>query len=135
MEDWDISLDHDMAQLVRRASAFYGDDIYLVEEDGRTLNFREFEAEALIDEYGLASPTQAADPGARESLTEAITAIAECAARDPRCAETLELLRVGKHTEAEHPLNAVAEGEARLPIIPRSGPSPTHRRLRPGIRT
>ncbi|CAN7193242.1 AMP-binding protein [Phenylobacterium sp. LjRoot225] len=32
-----------MPQLVRRAAAAYGDDVYLVEEDGRTLTFRELE--------------------------------------------------------------------------------------------
>jgi tetratricopeptide (TPR) repeat protein len=70
-------------------------------------------AAALIDRYELASPTQAADPGAKESLIQAITAIGERAATDLRYAEALELLRAGKLAEAESRLNAVAEDKAR----------------------
>jgi tetratricopeptide (TPR) repeat protein len=71
------------------------------------------EAAALSDRYELASPTQAADPGAKESLSRAIAAIAEGAATDPRYAEALELLDAGKLTEAESPLNAVAVDKAK----------------------
>jgi tetratricopeptide (TPR) repeat protein len=71
------------------------------------------EVAALIDSYELASPTQAAAPGAKESLTRAITAIAERAAMDWRYAEALEFLKAGNLTEAEQPLIAVAEDKAK----------------------
>lgn len=45
MQDWDLSLDHHMPQLIRSAAAEYADDIFLVEEDGQQLSFRELEAE------------------------------------------------------------------------------------------
>ena len=48
MQDWDLSLAHDMPQLIRWGAAQYGDDIYLVEDGGRTLTFRELEAKAEI---------------------------------------------------------------------------------------
>jgi tetratricopeptide (TPR) repeat protein len=71
------------------------------------------EAAALVERYELRSPTQAANPGARESLTQAITAIAERAAMDRRYSEALELLKAGRFTEAEAPLKAVAEDRAK----------------------
>jgi tetratricopeptide (TPR) repeat protein len=72
------------------------------------------EIAALVDKYSLVSPAQAATaPGARESLTQAITAIAEGAATDPRYAKALELLRAGRATEAEPLLKAVAEDKAK----------------------
>ena len=48
-------------------------------------------------------------PGAKQSLTQAITAIAEGAATDPRYAQALALLKAGKPDEAEPLLKAVAE--------------------------
>jgi tetratricopeptide (TPR) repeat protein len=67
---------------------------------------------ALAERYKLASPTQAAAPGAKESISEAITTIAQGAARDPRYAEALELLKAGKPAEAEPALKAAAEDKA-----------------------
>ena len=67
------------------------------------------EISALVDKYSLATPAQAAVPGAKQSLTQAITAIAEGAASDPRYAQALALLKAGKPNEAEPLLKAVAE--------------------------
>jgi tetratricopeptide (TPR) repeat protein len=67
------------------------------------------EIAALVDKYSLAAPGQAAVPGARQNLTQAITAIAEGAATDPRYAQALALLKAGKPDEAEPLLKAVAE--------------------------
>jgi tetratricopeptide (TPR) repeat protein len=67
------------------------------------------EIAALVDKYSLATPAQAAVPGAKQSLTEAITAIAEGAATDPRYANALALLKAGKPDEAEPLLKAIAE--------------------------
>ena len=67
------------------------------------------EIAALVDKYSLVTPAQAAVPGAKQSLTEAITAIAEGAATDPRYARALALLKAGKPDEAEPLLKAVAE--------------------------
>jgi hypothetical protein len=64
---------------------------------------------ALVEKYSGVSSIQAV-PGSRESLTRAITAIAEGAATDPRYAKALELLRGGKTSEAEPLLKAVAGG-------------------------
>jgi tetratricopeptide (TPR) repeat protein len=71
------------------------------------------EISALVDKYSLATPAQAAVPGARQSLTDAITAIAEGAATDPRYAQALALLKAGKPDEAEPLLKAVAEDKAK----------------------
>ena len=70
------------------------------------------EITALVDKYSLVTPAQAAVPDGRQSLTQAITAIAEGAAADPRYAKALELLKVGKPAEAEPLLKAVAEDKA-----------------------
>ena len=67
------------------------------------------EITALVDKYSLVTPAQAAVPGARASLTQAISAIAEGAATDPRYAKALALLKSGKPNEAEPLLKAVAE--------------------------
>jgi tetratricopeptide (TPR) repeat protein len=67
------------------------------------------EISALVDKYSLATPAQAAVPGARQSLTDAITAIAEGASTDPRYAQALALLKAGKPDAAEPLLKAVAE--------------------------
>jgi tetratricopeptide (TPR) repeat protein len=67
------------------------------------------EIAALVDKYSLVTPAQAAVPGAKQSLTEAITAIAEGAATDPRYATALALLKAGKPDEAEPLLKAIAE--------------------------
>jgi tetratricopeptide (TPR) repeat protein len=67
------------------------------------------EIAALVDKYSLVTPAQAAVPGAKQSLTQAITAIAEGAATDPRYAIALALLKAGKPDEAEPLLKAIAE--------------------------
>jgi hypothetical protein len=84
------------------------------------------EIAALVDKYSLATPAQAAVPGAKQSLTEAITAIAEGAATDPRYANALALLKVGKPDEAEPLLKAIAEDkEKRADKTPRRLRRPT----------
>ncbi len=75
----------------------------------QTLN----EIAALVDKYSLVTPAEAAVPGARQSLTQAITAIAQGAATDPRYAQALALLKAGKPQEAEPLLKAVAEDKER----------------------
>jgi tetratricopeptide (TPR) repeat protein len=67
------------------------------------------EITALVDKYSLVTSAQAGVPGARASLTQAISAIAEGAATDPRYAKALDLLKAGKPNEAEPLLKAVAE--------------------------
>jgi hypothetical protein len=71
------------------------------------------EISALVDKYSLATPAEAAAPGAKQSLTQAITAIAQGAATDPRYARALALLKAGKPNEAEPLLKAVAEDKER----------------------
>ena len=66
------------------------------------------EIAALVDKYSVVS-SAAAGPGPRQGLAEAITAIAEGAATDPRYAKALELLKVGKPDQAEPLLKALAE--------------------------
>lgn len=68
---------------------------------------------ALVDKYSLVSPALAAVPGARAGLTQAITAIADGAAADPRYAKALALLKAGKPNDAEPLLRAVAEDKAK----------------------
>jgi tetratricopeptide (TPR) repeat protein len=70
------------------------------------------EVTALVDKYSLVTPAQAATPDARRSLTDAIAAIAEGAATDPRYAKALDLLKAGKPGDAEPLLKAVAEDKA-----------------------
>lgn len=70
------------------------------------------EISALVDKYSLATPAQAAVPNSRQSLTEAIAAIAEGATTDPRHAKALALLKAGKPGEAEPLLKAVAQDKA-----------------------
>jgi tetratricopeptide (TPR) repeat protein len=67
---------------------------------------------ALVDKYSVATPAQAAAPEERQSLTQAITAIAEGAATDPRYAKALVLLKAGSPADAEPLLKAVAEEKA-----------------------
>jgi tetratricopeptide (TPR) repeat protein len=71
------------------------------------------EIAALVDKYSLATPAQVAAPGAKQSLTQAITAIAQGATTDPRYAQALALLKAGKPNEAEPLLKAVAEDKER----------------------
>jgi TIR domain len=73
------------------------------------------EVGALVEKYSITSPAQAAVPGGKDSLTRAITAIAEGAATDPRYAKALELLKARKPGEAEPLLKAgcPGQGEAR----------------------
>jgi len=75
----------------------------------QTLN----EIATLVDKYSLVTSAQAAVPGAKQSLTDAITAIAEGAATDPRYAQALALLKAGKPGEAEPLLKAVAEDKVK----------------------
>jgi tetratricopeptide (TPR) repeat protein len=70
------------------------------------------EVAALVDKYSMVTPAHAAAPGVREGLTQAITAIAEGSAIDPRYARALDLLKAGKPSEAEPLLRAVAEEKA-----------------------
>jgi tetratricopeptide (TPR) repeat protein len=67
----------------------------------------------LIDKYERATPTQAADPGAKESLIRAFTAMAEDGKREPRYFQVLELLNAGKLVESEKLLSDLAEERAR----------------------
>jgi hypothetical protein len=60
------------------------------------------EISALVDKYSLVNPAQAAAPGAKVSLTQAITTIAEGAATDPRYAQALELLKAAKPPRPSH---------------------------------
>src|SRR5215471_4107871 len=71
------------------------------------------EIAALVDKYSAVTPAEAAVPGAKQSLTAALTAIAEGAATDPRYAQALALLKAGKPAEAEPLLKAVAEDKAK----------------------
>jgi tetratricopeptide (TPR) repeat protein len=71
------------------------------------------EIAALVDKYSSVTPAQGAVPGAKQSLTQALTAIAEGAATDPRYAQALALIKAGKPAEAEPLLKAVAEDKAR----------------------
>ncbi len=86
-----------------------GGFFWLSQQQKQTLD----EITALVDKYSLITPAEAAVPGAKRSLTEAITAIAEGAATDPRYAEALALLKAGKPEEAEPLLKAVAEEKAK----------------------
>jgi hypothetical protein len=67
----------------------------------------------LIEKYERATPTRAADPGAKESLIRAFTAMAEDGKRDPRYFQVLELLNAGKLVESEKLLGALAGEKAR----------------------
>jgi tetratricopeptide (TPR) repeat protein len=71
------------------------------------------EIAALVDKYSVITPAEAAVPGAKRSLTESITAIAQGAATDPRYAQALALIKAGKPAEAEPLLKAVAEEKAK----------------------
>jgi tetratricopeptide (TPR) repeat protein len=68
--------------------------------------------EALVAKYSVIGSAEAAVPETKKSLTEAITSIAEGAARDPRYATALALLKAGKPQEAEPLLEAVAKDKA-----------------------
>ncbi len=70
------------------------------------------EVNALVEKYSVPNGAQAAVPGHKASLAEALTAIAEGAATDPRYAQVLELLKVGKAADAEPLLKAVADDQA-----------------------
>jgi tetratricopeptide (TPR) repeat protein len=71
------------------------------------------EIATLVNRYSLITPAEAAVPGARAGLTQAITAIAEGSAADPRYARALEFLKAGSPAEAEPLLKAVAEDKAK----------------------
>jgi tetratricopeptide (TPR) repeat protein len=84
---------------------------------------------ALVDKYSLVSPALAAVPDARVSLTQAITAIAEGAAADPRYAQALALLQAGKPNDAEPLLQAVAEEKAKRADNDAKGAAAAYRNL------
>ena len=93
-----------------RAAGYRGGGLFWQStQQKQTLN----EISALVDKYSIVTPAQAAIPGAKQSLTEAITAIAQGAATDPRYAQALALLKAGKPNEAEPLLKAVAEDKER----------------------
>jgi tetratricopeptide (TPR) repeat protein len=64
---------------------------------------------ALAEQYSLTMT----DPGAKVSLIETFKNVAEGAAKDPRYAKAIELLKGGKSAEAEPLLKVVAEDKAR----------------------
>jgi tetratricopeptide (TPR) repeat protein len=70
------------------------------------------DVQALVAKYSVAS--EGTGPGPKQSLTDAITAIAQGAARDPRYAKALDLLKAGKPEQAEPLLAAVAEDKEKL---------------------
>jgi tetratricopeptide (TPR) repeat protein len=94
-----------VAAVVALAMTAGGGFFWQARQQQRTLD----EINALVDKYTVVSPTQATVPGAKKSLTDAITTIAEGAATDPRYAEALAMLKAGKPAEAEPLLKAVAE--------------------------
>jgi tetratricopeptide (TPR) repeat protein len=67
------------------------------------------EIAALVAQYAPAGEGGEAGRGARQSLTEAITSIAQGAASDPRYRQALDLLKADRPAEAEPLLKAVAE--------------------------
>ena len=67
------------------------------------------EIAALVRKYQPITAAQGAVPGGKQSLTAAITAIAEGAATDPRYAQALELLKQGRPADAEPLLRAAAD--------------------------
>ena len=71
------------------------------------------EVQAIVATYSSVDNAEGA-PGAEQSLTAAITSIAQSAARDPRYATALDLLKAGKPQEAEPLLEAVAEDKKKL---------------------
>lgn len=70
--------------------------------------------EALVAKYSIVSTAEAAVPGAKQSLTQAITSIAQGASQDLRYAKALALLKEGKPREAEPLLAAVFEDKKKL---------------------
>jgi tetratricopeptide (TPR) repeat protein len=67
------------------------------------------EIEALIAKYSIVSQAQGTGTGTTFNLAEAIAAIVEGAATDPRYKQALDLLKAGRPAEAEVLLRAVAE--------------------------
>ena len=65
--------------------------------------------EALVAKYGAIDSAGASAPEAGQSVTEAISSIAQGATRDSRYATALELLKVGKYGEAESLVEAIAK--------------------------
>jgi tetratricopeptide (TPR) repeat protein len=80
---------------------------WLAQQRQQTLD----EVQAIVSKYSPIGSAEAAVPGTRVSLTEAITAIAEGRA-DKRYAQALDLLKAGKPAEAEPLLRQVAEEKA-----------------------
>ena len=98
------------AAAVAMAVAATAGGVFLWQSHHSKLAMAEFVA--LVERYSLASPTQAAAPGAKESFAEAITAIVEGAVTDERYADALGLLKAGKVAEVERPLKAAEEDKA-----------------------
>jgi tetratricopeptide (TPR) repeat protein len=71
------------------------------------------EITAIVAKVSLISPAEASAPGAKQGLTDAITAIVNGAATDPRYAKALDLLKAGNAAAAEPLLQAVAEDKER----------------------
>jgi tetratricopeptide (TPR) repeat protein len=87
------------------------------------------EIESLVARYSFVGTAEAAVPGAKQSLTDAITSIAEGAARDPRYAKALDLLKAGKPEEAEPLLAAVAEDKKKAAATQNKAAAEAYRNL------
>ena len=87
------------------------------------------EIEAVVAQYSFVGTAEAAVPGAKQSLTDAITSIAQGAARDPRYAEALDLLKAGKPEEAEPLLAAVAEDKKKAAATQNKAAAEAYRNL------
>ncbi len=87
------------------------------------------EIEAIVAQYSFVGTAEAAVPGAKQSLTDAITSIAEGAARDPRYAKALDLLKAGKPEEAEPLLAAVAEDKKKAAATQNKAAAEAYRNL------
>jgi tetratricopeptide (TPR) repeat protein len=68
---------------------------------------------ALVEKYSPVGGADARELGGTRSLTEALTAIVNGAATDPRYAQALTLLKTGRAAEAEPLLKAVAEEQSK----------------------
>ena len=87
------------------------------------------EIEALVARYSFVGSAEAAVPGSKQSLTDAITSIAQGAARDPRYAQALDLLKAGKPEEAEPLLAAVAEDKKKAAATQNQAAAEAYRNL------
>ena len=108
MQDWYDSLDHTIPELIRKAAETYGDDRFVIDEDGASLSFRQLEAavadaaRALIGS-GVGHGDRVAIWGPKSSLW----IVAACAA------ETIGAIMV--------PINTRFRGPEAAYILARSG--------------